>query len=90
MLVSIWVSPTKGVFAPIEKPCSKVKFRLLNLLQQLSTVQKEGTMKNQDIELLTDSMDSIEAFYDRLAATYSASYGSLYTYDDQDIDTETP
>ncbi|MFC1018808.1 hypothetical protein ACFGZ6_00850 [Pasteurella multocida] len=47
-------------------------------------------MKNTELPLLTDSMESIEALTERFEELYSAGYGSLYNYDDSDIDTETP
>lgn len=47
-------------------------------------------MKNTELPMLTDSMESIEALTERFEELYSTRYGSLYNYDDSDIDTETP
>ncbi|HHW7448848.1 hypothetical protein NM952_02980 [Pasteurella multocida subsp. multocida] len=46
----------------------------------------------KEIELLTDSMESIEELYEIWGNLVSAQYGSLYNYDDDnmDVDTETP
>ncbi len=45
----------------------------------------------KEIELLTDSMESIEALAERFDELYSANYGLLYNYDDQpEVDTEAP
>ncbi|HDR1870582.1 TPA: hypothetical protein QB623_001283 [Pasteurella multocida] len=47
-------------------------------------------MKNTELPLLTDTMESVEELIERFDELYSAGYGSLYNYDDQDIDTEAP
>lgn len=48
-------------------------------------------MKNTELELLTDTMDSIDTYREAWLEVYSASYGQLYNYDDDlDVDTETP
>ncbi|MFC1025190.1 hypothetical protein ACFGXM_00840 [Pasteurella multocida] len=45
----------------------------------------------KEIELLTDSMESVEDIIERFDELYSARYGLLYNYDDQpEVDTETP
>lgn len=46
----------------------------------------------KELPLLTDSMESIEDIIERSDELYSAGYGSLYNYDDDnvDVDTETP
>ncbi|APB80202.1 hypothetical protein AAUPMB_20387 [Pasteurella multocida subsp. multocida str. Anand1_buffalo] len=46
----------------------------------------------KELPLLTDSMESIEDIIERFDELYSAGYGSLYNYDDDnmDVDTETP
>lgn len=47
-------------------------------------------MKNTELPLLTDSMESIEELYEIWGNIVSAQYGLLYNYDDQNIDTKTP
>ncbi|HDR1088768.1 hypothetical protein ACFGX4_00850 [Pasteurella multocida] len=48
-------------------------------------------MKNTELPLLTDSMESIEELYEIWGNIVSAQYGLLYNYDDQpEVDTETP
>ncbi|MFC0918693.1 hypothetical protein ACFGWN_03710 [Pasteurella multocida] len=47
-------------------------------------------MKNTELPMLTDSMESVEELYEIWGNLASAQYGSLYNYDDSDIDTETP
>ncbi|HHE3650420.1 TPA: hypothetical protein ACPD3C_002019 [Pasteurella multocida] len=47
-------------------------------------------MKNTELPLLTDSMESVEELYEIWGNLASAQYGLLYNYDDSDIDTETP
>ncbi|MFC1158695.1 hypothetical protein ACFGXL_06745 [Pasteurella multocida] len=45
----------------------------------------------KEIELLTDSMESVEDIIERFDELYSARYGLLYNYDDDpSIDTKTP
>lgn len=45
----------------------------------------------KEIDLLTDSMESIEELYEIWGNIVSAQYGLLYNYDDQpEVDTETP
>ncbi|MEB3457355.1 hypothetical protein [Pasteurella multocida] len=47
-------------------------------------------MKNTELPLLTDTMEYVGEPIERFEELYSAGYGSLYNYDDSDIDTETP
>ncbi|MFC0949162.1 hypothetical protein ACFGW0_01945 [Pasteurella multocida] len=48
-------------------------------------------MKNAELPMLTDSMESIEELYEIWGNLASANYGLLYNYDDQpEVDTETP
>ncbi|MFC1140612.1 hypothetical protein ACFGXH_03075 [Pasteurella multocida] len=48
-------------------------------------------MKNTELPLLTDSMESIEELYEIWGNIVSAQHGLLYNYDDQpEVDTETP
>ncbi|HDR1867393.1 TPA: hypothetical protein QB624_000377 [Pasteurella multocida] len=46
----------------------------------------------KEIDLLTDSMESVEELIERFDELYSAGYGSLYNYDDDqpEVDTEAP
>ncbi len=46
----------------------------------------------KELPLLTDSMESIEEIIERFDELYSVGYGSLYNYDDDnmDVDTEAP
>lgn len=46
--------------------------------------------KQTELPLLADSMESVELLAEQFESAYSASYGSLYNYDDSGIDTEAP